>query len=482
MAVLTRDERLNRVRELKQWFSDQYSEFNGERFPPEVREAWDRNTAELEEHEQLLAELSRRDDHVVRIAGRTANHEAGVHFPDHGVTRDPVADPRRQRDLDGGLAAIERCTGMRGFSNERAIAIEKMLRTTDRDGLEARYLAAVGNPAYVSAFFKTLSDPQHGHLAFTPREAEAMRTTRQIEVERAMSDSVGASGGFGLPITIDPSIILTNAGALNPLREISDVRLISTYTWRGISSDGVVAGFGPEATEASDNSPVLVQPSTTAWKGFAFIPYSIEFGMDYPGAQDELITLLSDAKLVVEATKFLLGSGNNEPGGLLNIGGTGGLTTIQRVQTATTATLAYGDWWTLKQSIPIRFLADSTMVWNPITGDTAYQLSPSGSTTLALQMPQGRQGPITGIPQAQLSSLATGATTGTKIAIAGNFKKGFVITDRLGVQVEYIPFLFGAANRQPTGQRGLYMYFRTGSTVVGAGSAAGCPLRYLEIK
>jgi hypothetical protein len=50
------------------------------------------------------------------------------------------------------------------------------------------------------------------------------------------------------------------------------------------------------------------------------------------------------------------------------------------------------------------------------------------------------------------------------------------------VQVEYIPFLFGAAQRYPTGQRGLYMYRRVGSTTIGAGSAAGCPLRYLEIK
>src|SRR5205823_5527072 len=102
----------------------------------------------------------------------------------------------------------------------------------------------------------------------------------------------------------------------------------------------------------------------------------------------------------VEATKFLLGSGVSEPVGIL---GTGGLTTTQRVQTATTATLAYGDWWTLKQAIPVRFLADSTVVWNPITGDTAYQLSPAGSTTLALLMPEGRDGPIAGMPTEQLS-------------------------------------------------------------------------------
>jgi len=392
-------------------------------------------------------------------------------------------DNRRRADIDGGLRAIERCAKLDGFSDAAAKRVEKMLRATDRDGVDARYLAAVGDPDYATAFWKVLPNPTTGHLSFTAREAEAMRRVRLAEQERAMVDSAGAQGGFGLPISIDPSIVLTNVGALNPLREISRVEVISTYTWRGVSSDGVVAGFGAEATEVSDNSPTLVQPSLTTARGTAFVPMSFEWAQDYPSAQQELVGLLMDAKLVVEATKFLLGTGSNEPAGILNIGGTGGLVQANsRVLTATTATLAYADWWTLKQAIPVRFLADSTVVWNPITGDTAYQLSPAGSTTLALLMPEGRSGPIAGIPTAQLSTLATGAVTGTKIAVVGNFKKGYLIADRIGAQVEYIPQLFGAANRYPTGQRGLILYWRVGSTTIGAGSAAGCPLRYLEIK
>lgn len=481
---LTRDERQRRVAELEQWFKDQEAEWAGERFPRNVRELWDQHTDELEGHRAVLAELALRDQRLVAIGGRSGGHEDGTVFPDRGLNGGSIADnPRRRADMDAGLFAIERCAKLDGFSNESALRVEKMLRTTDRDGVDARYLAAVGDPDYLSAFFKVLPDPTRGHLSLTPHEAAAMRRVRLAEQERAMTDSFGSAGGFGLPITIDPSIVLTNVGALNPLREISRVETISTYTWRGVSSDGVIAGFGAEATEATDNSPVLVQPSITTARGFAFIPYSIEFGADYPSAQQELITLLTDAKLVVEASKFLLGSGTNEPGGILNIGGTGGLVQANsRVLTATTATLAYADWWTLKQAIPVRFLADSTMVWNPITGDTAYQLSPAGSVTLALLMPQGRMGPIAGIPTTQLSTLATGAVTGTKIAIVGNFKKGFLITDRLGASVEYVPHLFGSANRFPTGQRGLYLYWRTGSTTIGSSSATGSPLRYLEIK
>ena len=55
-----------------------------------------------------------------------------------------------------------------------------MLRTTDRDGSDARYLAAVGDPDYASAFWKAMPDPARGHLSFTPREAEAMREAEAL--------------------------------------------------------------------------------------------------------------------------------------------------------------------------------------------------------------------------------------------------------------------------------------------------------------
>ena len=58
--------------------------------------------------------------------------------------------------------------------------------------------------------------------------------------------------------------------------------------------------------------------------------------------------------------------------------------------------------------------------------------------------------------------MGTRATTGTKLIVAGDFSN-YGIVDRLGTTAELIPHLFGAANRFPTGQRGLYVYGRTGA-------------------
>lgn len=67
------------------------------------------------------------------------------------------------------------------------------------------------------------------------------------------------------------------------------------------------------------------------------------------------------------------------------------------------------------------------------------------------------------------------ATTGSQIMLAGDVGAGFRIADRIGLSVELVPHLFGT-NRRPTGQRGLFAYWRTGSAVINANA-----LRFLEV-
>ncbi|MDP9266211.1 MAG: hypothetical protein M3O91_08880 [Chloroflexota bacterium] len=65
-------------------------------------------------------------------------------------------------------------------------------------------------------------------------------------------------------------------------------------------------------------------------------------------------------------------------------------------------------------------------------------------------------------PVRRYSTVASTTTTGSKVMIAGDLK-GSTIVDRLGMQVELVPHLFGATNRYPVGQRGLFAIYRTGS-------------------
>ena len=131
-----------------------------------------------------------------------------------------------------------------------------------------------------------------------------------FRLERALSAFTGSAGLFAIPFALDPTIILSSSGVLNPLRDIASVETIAVTTWKGVSSDGVSASYTAEATEVGDNSPVLAQPTATVQKSQVFVPFSIEVGNDWPGLQAELAGMMSDAKNTLEATKFLLGVGD----------------------------------------------------------------------------------------------------------------------------------------------------------------------------
>jgi HK97 family phage major capsid protein len=424
-----------------------------------------------------IAELRARQAAVAGYASNSARIEAGTdgYYP----TRDRVErhpDPFQPRHLaearDQGLRAIDQHAGV--LSARAANTLETLVREDDPTGEGGRYLAAVGNPAYLSAFKKLIKDPLTGHLRFTPAEVEAVRVAGAAESQRAMSIATGSAGGFAVPFILDPSVMLTSTGALNPVRDIArTVTITGAREWRGVASDGVTAGYVAEATAATDASPTLVQPAIITYQWRVFVPFSIELSQDWTAIDEELVRLASDARAVNDATQFLTGAGTSSPGGILNIGGTGGLTTTQRVQTAVSATYAVGDPWLLKAQVPPRFIPTSTYAGAPGLWDRTYRFVAQGSTTEPRQFSGGD---FVGRPKVEWSTMVNTTTTGSKLLIAGDFS-GYTIVDRLGTTAEIIPHLFGAAQGNlPTGQRGIYIYGRTG-----AGVTMPNAFRYLEV-
>jgi HK97 family phage major capsid protein len=61
--------------------------------------------------------------------------------------------------------------------------------------------------------------------------------------------------------------------------------------------------------------------------------------------------------------------------------------------------------------------------------------------------------------------MTTSVTHGSSILAIGD-PSYYLIVDRIGMTIELIPHLFGSSNRYPTGQRGLYAYWRNTGVVV----------------
>ena len=68
---------------------------------------------------------------------------------------------------------------------------------------------------------------------------------------------------------------------------------------------------------------------------------------------------------------------------------------------------------------------------------------------------------LLGLPIHEASGMDSSMTTGSDILLTGNFDR-YVIYDRLGATLEYVPNIFGADGR-PTGQRGWMYWWRVGA-------------------
>jgi HK97 family phage major capsid protein len=259
-----------------------------------------------------------------------------------------VSTPRRAlaAHTDAALRTIERHKST--FSAKAADNLDDIVRRRDPLWLDARYVAAAGSDDYFSAFGKVLADPARGHLRFSPAEVTAWHAVTEVQEQRGLVSGTGSAGGFAIPISIDPSVNLSANGAINPVREHARVRTIATREWRGVASDGVAASYDAEASEVSDDTPTLVQPTITAASGRAFVPFSLELEQDWASLSLELGRMVTEARDTLDATQFLTGNGTNAPVGILAIGTTGALTTTQRVQTDVAATLDIDDVWDVK--------------------------------------------------------------------------------------------------------------------------------------
>jgi HK97 family phage major capsid protein len=101
------------------------------------------------------------------------------------------------------------------------------------------------------------------------------------------------------------------------------------------------------------------------------------------------------------------------------------------------------------------------------------QFDTAGGNGLWAQLGDGRPSVLLGRTAIEAEAMDGTITTSGAVhnyaLLFGDFSN-FVITDRIGVSVEFIPHLFHTSNNRPSGQRGWYAYYRTGSDSVNDGA------------
>jgi HK97 family phage major capsid protein len=318
----------------------------------------------------------------------------------------------------------------------------------DESGEVAAHCLKYGSPEYREAFFRY------------------MRTGEKM---RAALSTTSANGGYLIPFHLDPSIILTNTGSMNPLRQIANVETITTNVWHGVSSAGVTAEWTGEASQFADASPTFAQPSITPIKADAYVQASFEVTQD-SNIATQIGMLFADAKDRIEAAGFVTGTGSTQPWGVLS---RLQATTASRVAAQTNASFGSIDLYLLSNSLPARYQDNCSWLahWS------IYNLvrnfgSGANSTAFWTDLGPGIPSQLLGRPTYTSSSMTaaplSSATASTDdILILGDFRQGFTIVDRIGMEIVYNPLVMGANNR-PSGEVGWAAFWRVGSDCVNA--------------
>jgi HK97 family phage major capsid protein len=415
----------------------------------------DYRVAERKAMDAYLERLSASSTSVEREVDRTAQWPT-VNRPsrlpdniyDMGeiVARSRTEDERSDMFRSAALKAVEVATYPDGAADRSRDRLANLIDTIDnREELERRILGT-GSPAYARAFAKAMA---MANLSPDEQRALAVYTT--------------TAGGFAVPFTTDPTLILTSDGVDNPIRRIARVVTIANKDWYGVSSGAVTVSRVGENSAVTPTAPLFAQPHCTPTAVKATISYSIEIDQDWASLQTEMARVLQDAKDVEESTSFITATGNGltAPQGVV-----GGLDNDQFIHVGT----AFGvdDVYKVPRRVGPRWRPNLSWIGNGAIFDLISQFSVGDTGEGAVWrrgLAVGQPDTLLGKPAYEVSSMDDALTgSNVKFLMGGDFRQ-FLIVDRIGMNLEVIPHMVDSSG-YPLAQRGLFAMWRNSSVIL----------------
>ena len=406
------------------------------------------------EHERLVARAAEVEAVRSLALQPTTVREAAFSVPQVVIKRSAFENLDSLRFASSSEITARALTAIEETDGEQA-HMERASRLASRDSGIAHHILVTGSPAYRSAFNKFMERPQDFAAFLNDEERDAFRA--------AMS-TTAANGGYLIPFLLDPTIVLTNSGSANPIRQISRVESGTSNKWQGITSAGVTAEWKTEGSAAADASPTFGQPAITAYLADAYVLGSFEAFEDTNIAA-QLPMLVQDAKDRLEATAFTTGDGSGKPFGVVT--STTAVTASRVSPTTGGGFSAASEVYKVSNAVAPRHAANSSWLANKTTINTIRSFDVYGGSAFIADLGMAQPTKLLGQPLYEASDMVSTVTTGTNILLAGDFSE-YLIYDRIGVSIEYVPQVFDTSTGRPTGQRGYLAHWRVGADVLNA--------------
>jgi HK97 family phage major capsid protein len=400
-----------------------------------------------------------------------------------GYDRDPIGDPRDADPVGGrnrggnpwdlsrvqafgrpaeavarelSARAVSAAGRMPGSTDRQRAVLVRMLQEQDNERADlARHVLIASDPEYLAAFSKGLRGQMWD---LTDGEKRAMRAASELARAMSLTD---AAGGYLIPQQLDPALILTADGSVNPFRELATKKVGTSDVWNGVSTTHAAWSYDAEAAEVSDDATTFAQPPISLYTARGFIPISIE-GLAYePNVTGTIAMVLAGGKDDLEASTFATGTGSSQPFGIVTA------VTAGALASTTTDTFAIGDVYKLPNALPDRYLDKATWVANKAIYNLIRQFDTSGGAGLWEYLGGGLPPELLGSPTRKSSAMdgTITATATNLVLLLGDFSYYYIV-DRMGMVVETIPHLFHTGNNRPSGQRGFLAYCMHGADSV----------------
>ncbi len=411
---------------------------------------WDALDTELQQVREDIAKVEAEMERAERVAESRAKW-GSLQVSSRVSPFDNLDAVRYQSDeeLRGrALTAVEetRYSGPFHVSDEDR---QNATRMIERVPGVARMALAYGSPEYMSAFRAYLVSG--GNPVYTAEEAAAVRASMSL---------TSANGGYALPLLLDPTLIHTGAATKNPIRQIARVETGTQNVWNGVTVSNVTTAWKAEGSAFTDGSPTTGGVTVTAAMLTAYVTASFEIFQD-SNLQAQLPGLIAASIDYAESAAFVSGSGSGAPKGVITAvsGTTGSLVTATTRGTFSSASIA--DTLALVNALPTRYEDSSTWVMNKATYRTIEQQMVGTGAVKAIEMTNGNS--LLDLPVVRSSTMVSATTSGNILVVLGDFSQ-YIVYDRIGVNVEFIPNVVDGSGI-PTGQRGLVAYKRVGGDV-----------------
>jgi len=470
VEYITREEKVSRIADIKAEMSSIAAEYVGV-LPAEVQARWDALEKEQPELERDVAAVDYRQARIRANAENEGTSERPGQSAPFNVIRTKTtaeisdlgeirSNSRTEEDFhqglrDNAMRAVERTNYPHPKADQDGAKahVANLLDHHDSPDKElAKRILLTNSPTYGRAFNKIILGK--------PLSSEEARAAGALAV------GVVGTGGYAVPHQLDPTIIAVGAyTSVNPYRAACRVvPLVGTNIWQALTSEAVASVYATESLEAVEAGPAFLQPEYKVVRAQTVITLSYEMLQDRPDIGAELAVLIQEGKETLEENKFSIGAaGGAQPFGMFV---TGQYTEIETIANNLTAK---EDLYALEAGVPLRHRMNGAWFMSR-TAIRTYQgyetiagvlfnrpFATVGNPALNATGNTGLQ--LLGYPVWEAPSApATMITNAAEVTWLGD-PKSYVIVERVGMDIEIIPNLFGASFL-PTGKRAIYAMWR----------------------